>query len=215
MKTAQSKLEDAYTDALPARERICASEEDISGPLFLSIPEGYERTKVRLMIVGQQTHGWPDVSIGLDGLIQTYRDFDLAREYHSTPFWQASHQVNEGVNPDGPERSFLWTNLVRSDQGKERPNPEVENTLSELGLLEKEFELLAPDAAIFFTGPNYDDRIRQVFPGVEFHQESSDVARLTHPLLPARSFRTYHPGYLWRAKKRGVIDGLVEAILSN
>ena len=69
------------------------------------------------------------------------------------------------VNPDGPERAFLWSNLVRVDQHCRRPCAEVENAVSELGLLNRELDILEPDAAVFFTGPHYDDPPSPNVPG--------------------------------------------------
>jgi hypothetical protein len=207
------ELKQAYRNALPSIEQISAQNDGVSGPLLMEVPDSYRRASVRLMIIGQQTYGWPSVTVELDELLRTYTAFDLGREYYSSPFWQASHQVFRAVNPDGPDRAFLWSNLVRVDQHRERPSAEIEDAVSGLGLLNCELQILKPDAAVFFTGPHYDDRLRQTFPGVRYHELAQDVVRLQHQDLPAKSFRTYHPRYLWQAKKRAALTSIADAIL--
>ena len=206
------ELKQAYRDAIPSIEHISAQYDGVSGPLLMATPYSYEQAKVRLMIIGQQTYGWPSVTVGLEELLRTYKEFDLGREYYSSPFWQASHQVFRSANPDGPERAFLWSNLVRVDQHCERPCAEVENAVSDLGLLNRELHILEPDAAVFFTGPRYDDRLRRTFPGVRYHELAQDVERLEHQDLPVRSFRTYHPKYLWLARKRAALTRIADEI---
>jgi len=206
------ELIQAYRNALPSIEQISAQNDGVSGPLLMKVPEAYRCAGVRLLIVGQQTYGWPSVTVGLDELLRTYVAFDLGSEYYSSPFWQASHQVFRAVNPDGPDRAFLWSNLVRVDQYGKRPSAEIEDVVSGLGLLNREFQILKPDAAVFFTGPYYDERLRQTFPGVRYHDLDHDVVRLEHEELPAMSFRTYHPRYLWLGRKRAALTSIADAI---
>lgn len=212
MKSAMEELNQTYRYAMPAIEQIAARHGGVSGPLFISEPLAYWESGVRLMIVGQQTCGWPDVSVGLEGLLRAYREFDLGREYTASPFWQASHELSRGVNSEGPERGFVWSNLVKVDQYNERPEPEVEDAIWDLALLNRELEVLEPDAVVFFTGPHYEERLRETFPGVRYHMLTPDVVRLAHPDLPANAFRTYHPRYLWQARKRAVLGHIVDAI---
>ena len=200
------ELTKTYRDAMPSIEQIASQHDGVSGPLLISVPGSYSKTGVRLMIVGQQTYGWPSIAVGLDELLRAYEDFDLGREYTPSPFWQASHEVFRGANPNGPERAFLWTNLVRVDQHGERPCAEIEDAVSDLGLLNLELRLLEPHAVVFFTGPYYDERLRHTFPGVRYRELGPDVERLEHQDLPCKAFRTYHPRYLWQAKKRVAID---------
>lgn len=207
------ELKQAYRDALPSIEQISAPDDGVSGPLLMKVPGSYRRASVRLMIVGQQTHGWPSIEVGLDELLRRYAAFDLGRQYYSSPFWQASHQLFRAVNPDGPERAFLWSNLVKVDQHGERPRVEIEDAVSALGLLNLELQILKPDAVVFFTGPYYDDRLRLTFPGVQYQEMGQDVVRLQHEDLPAKAFRTYHPRYLWQAKKRAALKHIADAIL--
>lgn len=206
------KLNALYAAAMPELKRIAEAYDGVSGPLFMAVPDGYERAGVRVMIVGQQTRDWPSVSVGLDELLRAYREFDLGRHYTASPFWQASHSVFAELNPTGPERAFLWSNLVKMDQHCKRPSPQLEEDVCRLGLLVGELQILKPEAVVFFTGPRYDERLRCTFPGVEYTALTPDVALLRHADLPPKAYRTYHPRYLWQAKKRAALGAIVEDI---
>jgi len=209
------KLIQIYSDAMPTFEKVSSEHKGVSDPLFMSVPDGYSQTNVRLLIVGQQTHGWQNEKVGVKGLLQTYRNFDLGREYTKSPFWQASHKLSDEINSSGPKRAFLWSNLIKVDQCQDRPIPEIEEAVSALGLLPEEIRLLKPHAVVFFTGPFYDDRLQRTFPNVEFRKVRSDLFQLIHPNLPKKSFRTYHPSYLIRSGKKDVLDEIVNAIIAD
>jgi len=205
-------LKQAYLSSIPALEAIEAKHAEAYGPHLISVPAAYYATDVRLMIVGQQARYWPSVTLGLDGLLDAYKAFDLARNTGSSPFWQASHTIAQRVNPNGPERAFLWTNLIKMDEGEGRPNAALEEAVCKLGLLNREIELLRPDVVVFFTGPSYDARLSTTFPGLKYHEITKGLAQLDHCTLPTKSYRTYHPKHLWIAKKRALLDDLTEAI---
>ncbi len=213
MKSEIKELRAFYADTMAALMEISKSKDGVSGPLLLSVPENYEHTSVRLMIVGQQTYGWPHITVGLEDLLRAYREFDLGRRYTKSPFWQASHRLFSELNPVGPERAFLWSNLVKVDQYNRRPTPDLEEQVSKIGLLTAELRLLKPDAVVFFTGPDYDGRLKETFPGVGYRGLTPEVFVLKHSDLPLKSYRTYHPAYLRRAKKRFALDAIAQDIL--
>ena len=215
MKDYSQNLNELYRGVMPELNRIGRLYEGVSGPLLVAVPEGFDQATVRLMIVGQQTYGWPCVSLGLDELLRRYRCFDLGRCYRRSPFWQASHSLYARLNPNGPDRAFVWSNLVKVDQCARRPSPQLEEEVCRLGLLAGELQVVRPDAVVFFTGPYYDERLRQTFAGVELAPltpDVRDVALLKHPDFPAKAYRTYHPAYLRRAKKWAVLDAIVQHI---
>jgi hypothetical protein len=197
-----------YETIYPEVIASLAPFEDVSDPMFCCLPDGYLDTTIRLMIVGQQTRGWGEEP-GLDcasAYMEHHRKFDLARTYRarSSPFWRGAHELAGLVNPNGPERAFLWSNLVKVDQDGVRPSPEIENLISQFGMVPREIEIAQPDAVVFFTGPNYDERLIATLPEIQFEFQTDYVARLVHPVLPRSSFRTYHPKALqmqsaWRA----------------
>jgi len=212
MSDMNGQLSALYREAMESMAQLPKDRDGVSGPHLISVPETYEQCRVKLLVVGQQTCGWGGVSDGVGGLMELYREFDLGREYHSTPFWTEAHRIHDALNPEGPPGSFLWTNLVKIDVHGDRPDPDFESAISASALLPSEIRITSPDAVIFFTGPNYDDRLEETFPGVEYRDLSPMVSVVHHAGLPPRTFRTYHPNHLWHSRHREAIDEVIGAI---
>jgi hypothetical protein len=181
---------------------------------------GYLDSPRRLLVVGQETFGWGedfkpdlDASAGVERCLDRYRRFEVGAQYLRSPFWVAARWFQEALNPAAPPSAFLWTNLCKVDEGQRRPPADVQSLLLErFDLLAEELRLTSPEVVLFLTGPCYDDMLRAQLPGVEFvpvgGHPARTLSRLRHRDLPERSFRTYHPGYLRRARKWGVLEDI-------
>jgi hypothetical protein len=157
----------------------------------------------------------------VDALCWGYRQFDFSNAQpinRRSPFWQAFREVQ-----DWPDAGLIWNNLSRCDYRSgsvlEAPN-EVQTCLSERQreLLLRELAILQPQVCLFFTGPNYDNLLSEVFPGCRLSEVVNDIpvrqlARIQHSLLPASSFRTYHPSYLSRGGHWHFLARLRELVL--
>ena len=216
-----TRLLEIYESALDELSRTLPPVGGLSRPLLLAVPDGYHRAQIKLMVVGQETRGWGDgCAFAASDLMRCYREFDLARTYRypGAPFWRAAHELYGGLNPHGPERAFLWSNLVKVDQYREadpngrRPTLEVEEAVSRLGLLPQEIAVTEPDAVVFFTGPDYKVRLQETFPGVDHRSVCSVLSKLAHPELPCHTYQTYHPQYLNRSTRWGTIGEIVSLI---
>jgi hypothetical protein len=86
-----------------------------------------------------------------------------------------------------------------------------------IDVIKKEISVFEPDVVIFFTGPNYDDIMKDVFGPLALSPVHDDfsvrqLARVESESLPTLSFRTYHPNYLWRFGFQGVHDAILQPI---
>lgn len=217
--TLNQRLESFYTNHISELSSLMHTFEGASCPHFLSVPDGYPACPIRLLIVGQQTYGWGDPKVFqcpriLQSLIQLYADFNLGHNYNASPFWQASMTLQRLLNPSCPERNFIWSNLVKIDQNRKRPNRELEEKVCSLNILQSELSITRPDVVVFFTGPYYDERLKSTFSGINFVPVSKMVATLIHPELPDLAFRTYHPNYLRRSGNWRVLEKIAELVLS-
>ncbi|HEX6041764.1 hypothetical protein [Longimicrobium sp.] len=200
-------LRDLYTPAVASLAGITAPFSGVSRPLLIDVPASYHDAPVKLMIVGQQTRGWGGTCETVDDLTAFYTTFELGRTQRRSQFWQAAHTLHGALNPESLEGGFLWSNLVKVDQGGGRPrSPGLEDAVCGLDLLQGEIRVTRPDVVIFFTGPSYDGRLASTFPGVAFNRVSGNLFQLQHPALPAQSYRTYHPRYLRRSGRWKVLD---------
>lgn len=162
--------------------------------------------------------GFPD-SVG--AMMHGDKMFEFARHQPgnvNSPFWRAYRQVREAVGDDpvGFDTKVLYTNLFKTAVDgtsivKNGTTDEADNIWrASAQLLTREIELLQPDAVVFFTGPDYDRYLELEFPGLGWtpigeHAQRS-FAKLNHSALPAKSYRTYHPGYLSRGNWHLVED---------
>jgi hypothetical protein len=196
-------------------------EKNFTYPLLINIFPEYLIAPVKLFVVGQQTRGWQKKTEGdaITYLIQRYEHFHLGQRYRRTPFWQACHQLNLKLNPDGPQYGFIWSNLIKIDQNKHRPVAEIEEKVcTAFPVLPLEIQISRPDVVVFFTGPNYDFRLKKTFYGLTFQAIAGykvrTLARVIHNSLPYNSFRTYHPAYIRRSKQL-LLEEIVSKIVTS
>ena len=143
---------------------------------------------------------------GVEALCWAYREFDFSSKQpinHRSLFWQAFREVQ-----GWPGASLIWGNLSRCDYLGHSILAAPTALIDELAelqreLLTEEICLLKPDVCLFFSGPYYDVLLSTIFPDIVYEPVVTanvrQLAKLSHPNLPAMSFRTYHPGYLNRA----------------
>ena len=148
------------------------------------------------MIIGQQTHGWTYYHDNIDEQLDAYRDFNLGKNYYSTPFWNITRKIEEAIG--NAPYSCVWTNINKFDLDAGRPFGKYEEAISKFDdLLIEEIGILKPDVCMFFTGPHLDGRIRNLFRDIEFSTiegwTSNQFCKLKHPLLPEKTFRSCHP----------------------
>lgn len=175
--------------------------------------KAYEDSKVRLLVVGQETHGWwrgwDDEVEGdrITYLRQKYALFERGR-HHNSPFFQAASKLQRHVNPDSDPFGFMWLNLYICDQNKRLPEEPIAEQLRQVSLLRDEMSILKPDALVFFAGRAYDYAITHdcYFPDAQFDKISKLWSRVQASALPAKTARTYHPNYLRRSKQFPVLD---------
>jgi hypothetical protein len=131
-----------------------------------------------------------------------------------TPFWSFGYALDKKLNPDGPGRSFIWSNISRIGKAGKAgrvPNEEL-SFWCEHRLLAAEVKLLSPKLVVFVTGPKYDELLKREFPGIELPllSLSKPISELSHPELPDLTFRSYHPAYMRRKRREEyVIDFVV------
>jgi hypothetical protein len=214
----------------------------LSAPLLIQPTQRWLDGEHRVLVVGQETREWgPDLvntfaafsshADAVDQVLKCYREFSFGGSGY---FWTHFKDLRQAFDSSsaGFESSVLWTNLYRvsvevaTGQGKynysaERSTSPIERAalraLSRDVLLE-EIKLLEPTMVVFFTGPNYDAALKDVFQGAVLSAVEPFTARqmswVQHPALPAKSIRSYHPGYMNRAKPP-FFDRLLEVLAAK
>jgi hypothetical protein len=222
----QPQLASLYEDTWVKLNAILPKDRGISNPLFIRVPDGYETARIKLMVIGKETHSWwwtfgdPNHPATPDKLINSYSDFNLGEKYVKSPFWWASHELQRKLAPFVPPFGFVWSNLFICDQNGKTPEDDIADKLREVSILKNELGILQPDAAVFFTGWRlYDYTIKKLFPGIIMTPvdggDGTLLAQLSHPALPTQSYRTYHPKYLRLRNKMAVLDLIADKIKND
>ena len=203
--TSETTFRKLYLELWPRLESLLRAHPEMSPPLLLNPPDDYQGQRIHLFVVGQETATWYDDLLrgkegnaAIDTLMHIYKnDFRLG-QIHPTPFWQAVRDLERALGIE--KGAILWSNLNKADQNGGRPSPALEVALLEsFPALRREIAVAQPDAVVFFTGPRYDDLLTSIFSGIRFAASGFPervFAKVIHPALPDRSFRTYHPKYL-------------------
>lgn len=194
-----------------------AMEKGSSAPLLLKASEAYRETDPRLLFVGQETKGWEhpgDTEDPIGELMERYESFRFGKNRRGAPFWRAVHEIREQVNPESSDDSILWSNLGKVDLDNDLPPEKMLGPLLQAEILPREIEITSPDVVVFFTGPTskYDNALRRTFNGVELSEIETNLHRVSHAVLPERSFRTYHPNYLQRDKQWDLVEAISRRI---
>jgi|SaaInlV_125m_DNA_1040241.scaffolds.fasta_scaffold124017_1 hypothetical protein len=214
MNVINEKLEKLYFENQKTFESIVSDfrGNDIAGPLLMSIQDNYLERENRLLIVGQETNGWGYYSSKIVEGMENYARFNFGSNYKSSPFWNVTRKIEHLLS--NPKFSCAWTNVSKFDVDGNMPIGENAKLISKVDdLLKEEIKILNPTMVIFFTGPKLDSRLLKLFPNISFEEGSLGLnkrqfAKLKHELLPASTFRTYHPKYLR-------IKGLENLVLEN
>jgi hypothetical protein len=226
-----AKLERAYRKYQDAALRLPKGlSQKASAPLLLVPHQKWLRSKVKLLIVGQETLGWsfasetavmsPSISTlqqfasapgGMQSMFEAYKNFKFAQSYRhrNQAFWRAFRYLEQNIAAE--PCAAMWTNLFKVDVGgsvMKNCTKKERSLLSEAqnGLLKIEITALKPNVVIFFTGPDYDEELYKAFPDLTLRGlwrgiASREMASAYSKSLPPCAIRTYHPSYLQRSRR--------------
>lgn len=182
------------------------------------------------MVLGQETNGWAEGGCKLPSiLMEKYESFfnDGVKVKWKGPFWNETKRFIQLLKVKYPEQkvSYTYNNVVKigKSSGKGFPGDVVyKSELENLNVLQGEISILNPNLLLFFSGPNYDCRIKNKLQITEPEKvEDFELSQLSKFFVKVGdkkilAFRTYHPRALYdsRIAKREKTEYL-NAIVSN
>ncbi|RGP11882.1 hypothetical protein DXB27_20575 [Parabacteroides gordonii] len=209
-------------------------------PLLLKVnEERYNNADLKVMVFGQETNGWEHqvcpivtpveqsseiIDITVKGFMDYYRKF-LDGWGINSPFWHYLKRIQNTLSVSLPDKTIeiVWNNIYKignKEKGKNRPVKlirDFENGY--FNLIREEIEILKPDVIIFLTGPNYENRVKKIFPIVSsiplvssIRQEELSKFQFENGVS---AYRTSHPNYLQLSKKAKYIDFLCDDLLEQ
>jgi hypothetical protein len=203
--------------------------ENTAYPLFLKANETYINSDVKLLIFGKETNGWGGTygsGVCVDDITNVYDEFFNSGDCYAYggQFWNGIKYFMNLLQEKNKDKkiSYLWNNIVKIGYDKEGfPYNFYENIVKPYlnNIITKEIEILKPDFVLFFTGPNsdngpYDNVLNEVFNNPQRKPVDGFTERqLCEIVIPnvKKSFRTYHPNYLYRNN----IDTYFEKIINE
>ncbi|MDR2119131.1 MAG: hypothetical protein LBP25_06325, partial [Tannerellaceae bacterium] len=148
-----------------------------SNPFLICVDEEEQWTKadLKVMVFGQETCGWEGYAgTPAEYLLDLYRRRFHGREWEEgdrRPFFRAFSLLAALLAAKFPDKhiQYLWNNIIKVGRSDEKGRPPVhiyELELEYFCVIPSEVEILRPDVILFFTGPDYDDAIRNNFGAV-------------------------------------------------
>lgn len=226
-----------YEQKIGALITMINDDPSLSDPLLLSIDEKYCMSRIKIMIVGQETHKWewsqtdaeidpgyPIVmpySVYVSTLMSRYQRKHWGKFFDASTFWKAADQIYEKLNDylDRPDIGYLWNNIDKVDSaGGPMSAMTRKNVWECFFILEEELKIVKPDVVIFFIGQRYDllleARKCKITPVNETMEADFEwLAKAEwEGVLPERSYILAHPNRLKRAKKDEYLNTVVNLI---
>ncbi|WP_343665231.1 hypothetical protein [Chryseobacterium mucoviscidosis] len=201
-------------------------ENKPTNPLLLFVDEKkYKNADIKIMIFGQETNDWEgDFQNNPNLSLETYNDFYNSNDCfgYAGQFWNGYNRFLTLLSNKYPNKSIasVWNNVIKvgnSGRNKNYPPEYIYNIEKEyFNVISDEINILNPDAIIFFSGPNYDNEIRNSLRDISFQQLSEKfseraLAKLNYANRP-NLFRTYHPNYLWRNNINDFFEEIIKDI---
>lgn len=193
------------------------SSKGLTNPLLIRFKDeaSYKKADLRVMIFGQETNGWKG-DLGQkspEELLERYSDFYGSEKCFNTRkhFWNALKDYQNTIKEHNRNISveFVWNNILKIglSDSKGHPAPELISLQKKVfPVISEEINILKPDAIIFFTGPKYDKYIRLEWADIVKSEiddwDTRVLTKIKSNFLPEKTYRTYHPNYLYRQGKQ-------------
>ena len=228
-----NKLNSGFPCVLQQLRQMRREDNPPAYPLLLKVDEErYNNADLKIMVFGQETNGWEhrvcstvtpidQSSEIIDATVKTFMDYYrvfLDGWGINSPFWHYMKKVKEILSASLPSETIeiVWNNIYKignKEKSRNRPVKSIRDFENEyFNVIQNEVNILKPDVIIFFTGPNYENRVKKIFPVVSsvpliysIRQEELSKFQLENNIL---AYRTYHPNYLQLNKKAEYIEYL-------
>jgi uracil-DNA glycosylase len=218
--------------------RECNVPKEVNDGLpvsFFVVGENFQKQESRVMFVGKTVQSeWEDISPknSTSGFwdARRYAKEELFLPFWSTgPFWQCIKEICQILwkinNPEEIWRRIAITNLVKCSTSRnldETPHQLKRNCIQNAGFFEEEVEIVRPTHIVLFTGPDYDEYLKELTFGynhskdypIDFSLEDKEITPfkgankwLERDFLEAgkvkmRFLRTYHPAFYMEARDK-------------
>jgi hypothetical protein len=188
-----------------------------TNPLLLTIDdeEAFKKSDIRVMIFGQETNDWekPEYNNDIQGDDVQYV-LDIYNYFYHTgacyirggQFWTGVNRFRKMLAEKHPAKkiSYVWNNVVKIGKFNDKgcpPDYIYDAERNCFSVIKEEIDIIKPNVILFLTGPDYDNKISDIFGKLTYAPlapfSERELSKISIPNVDV-AFRTYHPGYLWR-----------------
>jgi hypothetical protein len=193
-----------------------------TNPYLISVNPDYENSDLRVMVFGQETNGWHEEGDSVEELQAAYDKWVNQGNCFSYggQFWNGTNLLLAKLREKFPMKTigFVANNLVKIGKSDERGFPpdyiyDIER--SHFRTVPEEISILKPDIVVFYTGPNYDSILADLYEKLDFSPVTPFPSRHLSGLningVP-HAYRTYHPNFLYRNDINTTLDTMINNI---
>jgi len=210
-------------------ENLSNEKHRATNPLLIRTNKDYEKAKLKIMFFGQETNTWGrvfgmsnvfDNKSKMKNILDGYESFYLNQgsKKYGRAFWNFVERLKNTKTNQKAE--YLWNNVFKIGKCEIGTPPDdiINDTFEHFNVIQKEIEILKPDVLLFFSGPNYDEFIRQSVGAFrrsqiddEFSEKELCKLDFRNGLPIKLALRSYHPEHL-RFKNKKYKDRLFKKI---
>ena len=236
MNTINNKLKKLYSNLYPElttnlnkQNTKLKEEEKATNPLLIQVNEKYANADMKIMFFGQETNFWlgernSGIFLGeIEPVLNLYENFYLNGQCYSYggQFWNGIKKLKNLLSEKIPNKeiAYIWNNVVKIGKcGKGFPKDFNFLTTEYFNVILQEIDILKPDILIFFSGHNYDSKLKRLIG--DFSQTSinpytnKQLCKINSSKLDF-AIRTYHPNYLFRNNIDKYFSAIVDEIIKN
>jgi hypothetical protein len=230
-----------YCD-VQGKNKNLKENEKANYPFFIFPSDDYESAEVKIMIFGQETGRFENSEqygdnakpeLVVEDIMELYNNDYNFNGINEKPFdigfnTTISRGVRDFINiirlkNQNKNVKFVWNNVIKMAM-KSYGNPPTKLWYDEIikpylnPLILKEIEILSPDFLVFFSGPNYDKYLNDIFNKPEYIKINDfgerELCEINIPEIK-KAYRTYHFGYLDRWRRQGFRQKILDAITDD
>jgi hypothetical protein len=206
-------------------------------PLFLVPSKKYNDADIKIMVFGQETNGWIGVygdpdnkeDKDVDFMLDEYDRFFNGREWYNygKQFWSTIKEIIGRLQETQQDKKigYIWNTVIKMGlYGRSQTNHFPREWYKSIikpylnDIIIQEIEILKPDFIIFFSGPDYDRVLNDIFNNPARKKIEGFTERELCEIeikKVKKAFRTYHPGFLLHLNKIRPYTEYIEKIIGE
>ena len=196
-------------------------------PMLIMVnEEKFSKADLKVMFFGQEPNVW-DASNNIKGLMDFYYHFtDCENDFkvkRRGQFWNGIKKIQKSLKEQFLNSSIypIYNNVIkigRIDKAGRPPNYIYEIERRSFDVIKEELKILQPDLCLFFSGPDYDNVLVDIFGTIEYDPvkpyKERELSKINIPGIDL-ALRTYHPNFLYQNNIENYYKAIMEELVNK